>query len=81
MIHGFFLKVVGDKPIEYSDRTKLPYVDATIMEIQRLGNICELLTCMSVMFKTYDNVSKRACKDYFSLVLYISSIDIDIKLE
>ena len=38
-----FYKVVGDKEIDYSDRTKLPYVDATVMEIQRLANICELV--------------------------------------
>lgn len=35
-------KVVGDKVIEYSDRTKLPYVNATIMEIQRCANIAPL---------------------------------------
>ena len=31
--------MVGDKPVAYADRTKLTYVEATVMEIQRLANI------------------------------------------
>jgi hypothetical protein len=32
-------QVLGDKIIEYSDRTKLKYVDAVIMEIQRCAHL------------------------------------------
>lgn len=32
-------EVLGHKSIDYADRGKLPYVEAVLMEIQRLGNI------------------------------------------
>ncbi|XP_060581281.1 cytochrome P450 2B4-like isoform X3 [Ruditapes philippinarum] len=35
-------KVLGDKIIEYSDRTKLTYVNAVIMEIQRCAHLAPL---------------------------------------
>ena len=34
--------VVGDKYIDYADRVKLPYVEATIFESQRLANVVPL---------------------------------------
>ena len=35
-------EVLGDKQVEYADRVKLKYVEATLMEIQRLANIAPL---------------------------------------
>ena len=35
-------EVLGDKQVEYADRVKLKYVEATLMEIQRLANIVPL---------------------------------------
>ena len=34
--------VVGDKYIDYADRVKLPFIEATILEIQRLANVVPL---------------------------------------
>lgn len=51
-------QIVGDKQIEYSDRIKLPYVDATIMEIQRLANILQF----PVLHSTNNDVELQGYK-------------------
>lgn len=45
-------EVLGDKQIEYSDRTKLTFVEATTMEIQRLANIVPLSVTHATLVDT-----------------------------
>ena len=36
-------KVIGtDRPPTLADRANLPFTDATVMEIQRMANVCKL---------------------------------------
>ena len=44
--------VVGGKYIDYADRVKLPYVEATIYEAQRLGNVVPMAVQHSTLKET-----------------------------
>ncbi len=40
LIHHFvYVQVLGDKLVQYSDRGSMPYLEATLMEIQRVSMI------------------------------------------
>ena len=51
----YYFQNFGDKPIEYSDRSKLLYTEATIMEIQRLASIGKIRHLENQRLESIDN--------------------------